>query len=169
MSGDGRSTLIVTRQRIKKPQSDEEFRAEFEQLTPEEQDRRIELIENLDAVEFEHRLRILGRQTPEIEKLLKRRELPLYDRIALTGSELFYEEMSDPAQGCLVEVELLNPAPLPSPRPRMADISGWAKDLLEAQATQIGQQKAALEWQDAQLKAITDVLDRLTVSQQERE
>jgi len=113
-SGDGRSTLIVTRQRIKKPQSDEEFRAEFEQLTPEEQDRRIELIENLDAVEFERRFRILGRQTPEIEKLLKRCELPLYDRIALTESELFYEETSDPAQGCPVEVELLNPPPLSS-------------------------------------------------------
>ena len=37
------------------------------------------------------------------------------------------------------------------------------------QAIQIGQQKAALERQDAQLKAITDILDRLTVSQQERE
>jgi len=83
MSVNGHFTLIVTRQRIKKPQSDEEFRAEFEQLTPKEQDQRIELIENLDAVEFERRLRILGKPTPEIEKLLKRRELPLYDRITL--------------------------------------------------------------------------------------
>jgi len=114
-SGDGCSTLIVTRQRIKKPQSDEEFRAEFKQLTSEEQDRCIEFIENLDTVEFERRLRIVSRQTPEIEKLLKRHELLLYDRIALTESKLFYEEMSDPAQGHPVEVELLNPPPLPSP------------------------------------------------------
>jgi len=157
--------LIVTRQRIKKPQSDEEFRAEFEQPILEEQDQHIELIENLDAVEFERRLRLLGRQTPEIEKLLKQCELPLYDHIALTGNELFYEETSDPAQGRPVEVELLSPPLLPSPRPRMADIPGWAKDLLKAQATQIGQQKATLERQDVQLKAITDILDRLTVSQ----
>ena len=75
--GNERSKLVVTRQRIKKPQSDEEFKAEFEDLTPEEQDQRIELIENLDTGEFERRLRLLGRRTPEIQKLLKRRELPL--------------------------------------------------------------------------------------------
>ena len=51
----------------------------------------------------------------------------------------------------------------------MTDIPGWTKDLLEAQATQIGQQKVMLEWQDAQLQVITDILDRLTISQQERE
>ena len=88
--------LVVTRQKVKKPQSDEEFRAEFEGLTPEVQDRRIELIENLDTVEFECRLYLLDRQTSEITRLLQQRELSLYDRVALRESDSFYEETSEP-------------------------------------------------------------------------
>ena len=58
-SEEERSTLVLTRQRIKKPKSDEEFIGEYTRLTPEEQNRWIELTKNLDTVEFERRL--LGR------------------------------------------------------------------------------------------------------------
>lgn len=90
---------------------------------------------------------------------MKRRELPLYDRIALRGSDKFYEETSDPEVEHPVKEEL-SPPSLPSSRPRMADIPSWAMDIMKAQQAQIAQQKAALEQHQERMDRITQILEK---------
>jgi hypothetical protein len=96
-SANRRQSIRATRQQIAKPKSDEEFIREYQQYSPEEQSRRLSLIGNLPRAEYERRLALLEIQKEEVDRLLKQKERPLYDRIGLLADEHpeFFEEVSD--------------------------------------------------------------------------
>ena len=69
----------LTRRQVNRPQTDDEFVAEYEPLSRGEQDRHLILID-LDPVDLTRRLLRLGRTQSEIDRLLEERSRPLLDR-----------------------------------------------------------------------------------------
>ena len=100
---------------------------------------------------------------PEIGELLKQRQLSRYDRVALTGSERFYEEASDSDLGHGVKespsITIIN----------NTRYTSLGKDIICNQQIQIAQQKAGLEYDEERIDRLTDILTKFEPPQQDKE
>jgi hypothetical protein len=160
----------VTRQKVNKSQTDEEFVAQFKRLTREDQDQRLGLLDYLTPTEFEHRLRLLKRTDSEIESFLREREKPLFDRGTPSGGgklppseeDKDYEKISDSELPVATEKELSPPPLTPKMGDKPENIPDWAQTIISAQKIQI-------DHQQDQINRLASILEKFEIPKERKE
>ena len=110
-----RESIRVTRTQIKKPQTDEEFVAEYSKYPVAEQNRRITLIGNITRTEAERRLSLLGRKHEELERVLNIFDQDQFTKLRALGDTenrdyyQYYEEVPEPENPVIPEFEEIYP------------------------------------------------------------
>jgi hypothetical protein len=158
----------LTRRQVNRPQTDDEFVAEYEPLSPGEQDRRLHLID-LDPADLSRRLLRLGRTQSEITRVLEDRAKPLLERnspnvqrnpSARTSPNVQRDSDGTSDQELRSVKSEFTPSPPPSPLPQ--NMAGeeqgaqppWLKAIIQSNKDR----------EEANTKALTNCLKDLVIA-----